>query len=91
MDRRERPWKTLRVVVEVKVPPNSKATEKDLLYHVQQHLPATVGMRRPIHKDCYWATVRTKTFGAFMPAHRRLEKGLKVGRPPARIRKDTTL
>lgn len=79
-DMRERPWKRLRVVVEVTVPPTSRATEKDLIYAVEQGVGHTVALPRPIHKDAYTAVVRVKSFTKFLPAFLRKEKGLKTGR-----------
>lgn len=80
LDRRKRPWKKLRVVVEVTVPPNCRAKEKDLAYHVEQALPHTMMLPRPIHHDAYTAVARVKTFTSFWPAFLRLEKGLKARR-----------
>lgn len=79
-DRRERPWKKLRVIVEVTVPPNSRATEKDLMFHVEQAMPRTVFLRRPIHANAYEAVVRLKSFTSFWPMFLRKEKGLPLGR-----------
>lgn len=75
-DRRERPWRKLRVVVEVTVPPNSRATERDLIYHVTENMPHTVKLKRPIHADAYEAVVRVKSFTSFWPMFLRKEKGL---------------
>lgn len=76
MDRRERPWRKLRVVVEVTVPPNSRADERDLAYMVNDALPATFALPRPVHNDARECAVRTKTFSSFWPAFLRREKGL---------------
>ena len=76
-DRRERPWRKLRVVVEVTVPPNSRAREKDLLHEIEQALPRTVKLPRPIHDNAYEAVVRLKSFTPFWPMFLRKEKGLK--------------
>lgn len=75
-DRRERPWKKLRVIVEVTVPPHSRAREKDLIYHVVEKMPRTVKFKRPIHTDAYEAVVRVKSFTSFWPMFLRKEKGL---------------
>lgn len=75
-DRRERPWRKLRVVVEVTVPPTSRATEKDLLYHVVENMPHTVKLKRLIHDDAYEAVVRVKSFTSFWPMFLRKERGL---------------
>lgn len=80
-DHRKRPWRKLRVVVEVTVPPTSRATEKDLEYYIQQHMPYDLGLPREEHPSAYRAVVRTKKFTSFWPVFLRLEKGLKVGRP----------
>jgi hypothetical protein len=77
-DRRERPWKKLRVIVEVTVPPNSRATEKDLMYFVSENLPRTAKLPRPIHANFYEAVVRFKSFASFWPAFLRKEKGIKT-------------
>jgi hypothetical protein len=69
-DRRQRPWKKLRAVVEVTVPPHSRADEKDLVYLIEQHLPKVIGLPRPIHDPPYRydAATRVKTFSRFLPA-----------------------
>jgi hypothetical protein len=77
-DRRERPWRKLRVVVEVSVPPTSRATEKDLLYHVEQAMPKTLPLRRACHANAQQAAVRLKGFTAFWPWFLRKEKGLTI-------------
>lgn len=77
MDNRTRPWKKLRVVVEVTVPPNSRATEKDLVYAVSQSLPHAFALPRPIHADAHSAVVRIKAFTPFVTMWLRLEKGIK--------------
>lgn len=75
-DMRKRPWKTLRVVVEVTVPPTSRATEKDLLFHVTEALPDSIPMRRACHADARYAVPRVKSFTRFWPAFLRMERGL---------------
>lgn len=77
-DLRKRPWKVLRVVVEVSVPPTSKATEKDLKYHVEDILPETLPLRRACHANAQHATVRVKAFTPFWPWFLRKEKGLSI-------------
>lgn len=79
-DRRERPWKKLRVVVEVTVPPHSRAKEKDLLREIEQQIARTVKLPRPIHANAYEAVVRLKSFTGFWPAFLRKERGLPLGR-----------
>lgn len=76
MDRRERPWKKLRVVVEVTVPPTNRSTEKDLMYQISQSLSHSLSMPRMGYPGSYPAVVRLKTFTAFYPAFRRAEKGI---------------
>lgn len=75
-DRRERPWRKLRVIVEVTVPPNSRAREKDLQYMVHEALPNAFRLPRPIHNDAREAVVRVKSFTSFWPMFLRKEKGL---------------
>lgn len=75
-DRRERPWRKLRVIVEVTVPPNSRAREKDLVYAVNEALPRTFKLPRPIHADFHEAVVRIKMFTSFWPMFLRKERGL---------------
>jgi hypothetical protein len=67
-DRRNKPWPKLRVVVEVTVPPNLRATEKDLAHEVQTALSAGVFLRRPIHQNAYHAAARVKVLSRFLPA-----------------------
>lgn len=78
MDRRERPWRKLRVIVEVTVPPNSRAREKDLVYAVSESLPHTFKLPRPMHRDFHEAVIRVKSFMSFWPAFLRKERGLKI-------------
>ncbi len=75
-DRRERPWRKLRVVVEVTVPPTSRASEKDLMYAVREAMPYSVKLPRPVHKDHHDSVVRLKTFNAFWPAFRKAQAGI---------------
>ena len=75
-DRRERPWKKLRVVVEVTVPPTNRAGEKDLMYAVREAMPHSIKLPRPDHKDHHASVVRLKTFNAFWPNFLRATKGL---------------
>ena len=81
-DRRERPWKKLRVVVEVSVPPHSRADEKDLKHLVEEALPRMFKLPRPIHANTYEAVVRVKAFKPFWPVFLRKEKGIRTGRKP---------
>lgn len=75
-DRRKRPWRKLRVIVEVTVPPNSRVRERDLAYAVNEALPGAFMLPRPIHKDAREAVIRVKAFSAFWPNFLRLEKGI---------------
>lgn len=75
------------MIVEVTVPPNSRATEKDLRYMVSESLPHTFKLRRPIHADARDAVIRIKGFASFWPAFLRLEKGIKTN---FHRKKDTT-
>lgn len=77
-DRRERPWKKLRVIVEVSVPPTCRAQEKDLLHEIEQQIAHTVKLPRPIHNNAHEAVVRLKSFTSFWPAFLRKEKGLSI-------------
>jgi hypothetical protein len=79
-DMRKRPWKVLRVVVEVSVPPTSRATEGDLAFHVEEAIPKSLPLRRACHADAIHAAVRIKRFKSFWPAFLRKEKGLSIGR-----------
>lgn len=79
-DRRERPWKKLRVIVEVTVPPSCRAQEKDLIYEIERQLPKTVVLPRPIHANGYEAPLRFKSFMAFWPMFLRIERGLSIGK-----------
>jgi len=87
-DRRSRPWKKLRVVVEVSVPPHSRATEKDLQYHVMENMPRTVKLKRALHANAHEATVRVKAFGPFWPMFLRVEKGMTNFKPKVRKEED---
>lgn len=69
MDRRERSWRKLRVVVEVTVPPTNRATEKDLMQQMQDWGPDTLSFPRSAVHGAYIANVRYKTFGRFVPAY----------------------
>jgi len=77
-DRRERPWRKLRVIVEVTVPPTSRARERDLVHFVAEHIPHLARLPRPIHDNAHEAAVRIKSFTSFWPAFLRLEKGLRT-------------
>lgn len=83
-DRRERPWKKLRVIVEVTVPPTSRAQEKDLIHEIERSLPRTVKLPRPIHDDHVEAPLRFKAFKAFWPMFLRKERGLSIGKKKPR-------
>lgn len=79
-DRRERPWKKLRVIVEVTVPPTCRAQEKDLIHEIEQQIARTVKLPRPIHANAHEAVVRLKSFTSFWPMFLRKERGLSIGR-----------
>lgn len=58
-------WRTIRVVVEVKVPPNNRSTEKDLVYQVEHRLDRGDGvlpMPRSLHDDHYKSRPKVKGF-----------------------------
>jgi len=81
-DRRKRPWKRLRVVVEVTVPPTSRATDKDLKREVENKLGYNVQLPNSLSNDRYTGVFRVKAFAAFWPVFKRIELGLKPhGRP----------
>lgn len=69
-DHRNRPWKKLRVVVEVTVPPTSRATEKDLSYMLKESLPRALALPRDKRPDTHISNLRFKTWGAFFPVAR---------------------
>jgi hypothetical protein len=73
-DRRKRPWKKLRVVVEVSIPPTSRALEKDLKFLVEDALPKVLGLPRPMHNNAIEAVVRVKGFLSFLPVYLRQER-----------------
>lgn len=77
-DLRERPWRKLRVIVEVSVPPTSRARESDLVHLVHAALPVTLKLPRPMHKDARDCAVRVKSFASFWPAFLRIERGLSI-------------
>ncbi len=62
IDRRHRPWRVLRVVVEVSVPPTNRAAEKHLASAVREWLPDTLAMPVPLHANHHNAAVRVKAF-----------------------------
>lgn len=73
-DHRQRPWKKLRVVVEVTVPPTSRATEKDLVFMLQDALPRSLKLPRAEHPLAWTANLRFKTWGRFFPIARIMHK-----------------
>ncbi len=73
-DNRQRPWKKLRVVVEVTVPPTSRATEKDLAYMLKEALPRSLALPRDKRPDTHVSTLRFKTWKAFFPIARIMHK-----------------
>lgn len=74
MDRRERPWKVLRVIVEVKVPPTSRATEKDLIHQIEHNMPRNIALPRDSHRDAHVAPIRVKAWGKWWPVFRIMQK-----------------
>lgn len=69
--RKQRPWRTLRCVVEVKVPPSNRSDEKDLIYHVNEALNdyqndrtpfGLIPMPRSHHPERYDAVPRVKAW-----------------------------
>lgn len=71
--REQRPWRTIRCVVEAKVPPSNRSTEKDLAYHVHeafdvledQEGPFVSGlpMPRALHSNHHRVRPKVKAFG----------------------------
>lgn len=69
--RKQRSWRTLRCVVEVKVPPSNRSTEKDLSFHVSEaladykidsRLVAGLPMPRSGRPDTYYSIPKVKGF-----------------------------
>jgi hypothetical protein len=61
--RKQRPWRTLRCIVEVKLPPSNRSTEKDLVYQVERRLETGYfHMPRALHADHYVANPKVKGF-----------------------------
>ena len=78
-DLRKRPWKTLRVVVEVKVPPTNSSTEKDLRYLLQERLPESLALPRFEHPRADYGKLRFKLWSRFFPMARlKFRKGEKI-------------
>jgi len=73
-DQRQKPWRKLRAVVEVTVPPTSRADEKDLVYLVQQALPRELALPRPIHANARLCSVRVRAFGPYYRAEKVKER-----------------
>lgn len=69
-DNRNKPWRKLRAVVEVTVPPTSRATEKDLAWLVRDNLPRELVIERPSKPHARPASVRVKAFGPFYRAEK---------------------
>lgn len=61
-DLRKKPWRKVRVVIEVTVPPTNRTDEADLAYMVGQWMPHTLALPRPIHRNHHNAAVRIKHF-----------------------------
>jgi hypothetical protein len=61
------PWITLRAVVEVKVPPRTPATDKDLIAYLQQHLKNPIPLPRAAHPRHKLGIARVKSFAKFWP------------------------
>jgi hypothetical protein len=68
------PWKVLRVVVEVKVPPTSRATEKDLMFQITENMPRNIALPRDHSKDAHVAPIRVKSWRSWWPVFRITEK-----------------
>lgn len=68
------PWRTLRCVVEVKVPQNNRSGVKDLIYHVEKALfqhgkfPGMLPMPRSHHPERHDAKPRVKDFSRVVQA-----------------------
>lgn len=69
-------WRTIRCVVEVKVPPRNRSDEKDLIYNVERALgqAGKIHLPRLIHDDNYVAKPKVKSYVRVTQAER--------GRPP---------
>ena len=55
-------WRTLRCVVEVKVPPNNPTTERELRHQVQMALGKSIALPRALYPNAYQAKVTAKGF-----------------------------
>jgi hypothetical protein len=76
MSSKQRPWRTLRCVVEVKVPPSNRSDEKDLIYHVEQQLLNGMFLPRAMHDDKYYARPKVKRFRPVFVAEQRTLAGM---------------
>lgn len=62
------PWIVLRAVVEVKVPPRTPATDKDLFWHLNQVLKGNpIPFPRESHPRRQYGVPRIKSFAKFWP------------------------
>lgn len=75
-DRRKRPWKKLRVIVEVSVPPTSRLSESHLSRALLSELPSSLLMSNGAASRL--TPLRVKVFSTFWPAFLRKEKGLPI-------------
>lgn len=76
------PWVILRVVVEVKVPPRTPATDRTLMNALARLLPHDLLLPDATHPRRQRGVFRFKSFQSFWPAHAR-QQGW---RKPATIR-----
>lgn len=73
-DNRKKPWRKLRAVVEVTVPPTLRADEKDLVYLVETNLPKQLALARPLHANARLCSVRVRAFGPYYRAEKVKER-----------------
>lgn len=66
-------WRTIRAVVEVKVPLNSRIDEKDLVYTVKSQLgPGGMLLPRPMHANAIHVLPKVKSFTRVLAYRRSL-------------------
>lgn len=68
------PWRTLRCVVEVKVPPSNRSDEKDLIHQVRQQLDSHLAMPRPLDPNHHASRPEVKSFVRVVAYHRPVGK-----------------
>ena len=73
-DLRKKPWRKVRVVVEVTVPPTNRTQEKHLVAAVRDWLPDSLALPVPLHANHHRAAVRVKGFGPYYRATKVLER-----------------